>query len=96
MTTVESGAEQILEWTEDELPGVTAEMKLAATALDRDLPALILSHPGEFVAYHGAVCIGINESPFVLEDLCCAYPIGTCLVAPIAAVDNNVGEPFCY
>jgi len=94
MATAESFNNADRAWTEGLAKPPTPENVAAHEAFHRDLPELLQTHRGEFVAYHGGIRLGINESPFVLEDLCGNYPIGTCLVVPIDELDDIVvAEP---
>lgn len=72
----------------------TPEMKLACATLERNLPSLIQSYSGKFVAYHGTTRIGVDESPFALEELCVNLPAGTWIVASITESDDCVAAPI--
>jgi hypothetical protein len=93
MATVESRDEAC---ADELLIGPTLEMQQADAAFRQDLPALLLSHRGQFVAYHGTEQIAIDESPFVLEERCSGLPENSWLVAYIGESEDCVDAGFGF
>ncbi len=65
------------------------QLQIAQRAFLRDLPMLLREHPDKFVAYQCDMRVGIDESPWPLEELCGLLPLGTCEVFRIRPPDES-------